>query len=57
MVPIPETNRVRYLEENMAILHVTISASDRKNIAERLVPIPAVGKRYVPDLMALSERA
>jgi len=57
MVPIPGTKRVRYLEENMGALHVTLSASDRKNIAERLAPIPVVGERYAPDLMALSERA
>jgi aryl-alcohol dehydrogenase-like predicted oxidoreductase len=57
MVPIAGTKRVRYLEENMGALRVSLTESDRKNIAERLAPIPVVGERYAPDLMTLSERA
>jgi len=57
VVPIPGTKRVRYLEENMGALRVTLTESDRKNIAERLAEIQVVGERYAPDLMALSEHA
>ena len=57
IVPIPGTKRVRYLEENMSALWVTLTESDRKNIAQRLAQIPVVGERYAPDLMALSEQA
>ncbi len=57
IVPIPGTKRVRYLEENMGALRVTLTESDRKNIAERLAQIQVVGERYAPDLMALSEHA
>ena len=57
IVPIPGTKRVRYLEENMGALHVSLTESDRKNIVERLAQIPVVGERYAPDLMALSDRA
>src|SRR5206468_4058585 len=35
IVPIPGTKRVRYLEENMGALSVTLTARDLKNIAAR----------------------
>src|SRR6266403_166370 len=57
LVPIPGTKRVRYLEENMDALKVTLTASDLKNIAARLAQIQVVGERYAPDMMALVQRA
>ena len=57
MVPIPGTKRLRYLEENMGALRVTLTESDRKKIAERLAPIQVIGERYTPDMMALVQRA
>jgi aryl-alcohol dehydrogenase-like predicted oxidoreductase len=57
IVPIPGTKRVRYVEENMGALRVTLTESDRKNIAEHIEQIQVVGERYAPDLMALSEQA
>ena len=57
IVPIPGTKRVRYLEENMDAIRVTLTESERKTIAERLAHIPIVGERYAPDLMALSQTA
>jgi aryl-alcohol dehydrogenase-like predicted oxidoreductase len=57
IVPIPGTKRVRYLEENMSALRVTLTERDRKNIADRFEQIQVVGERYAPDLMALSEQA
>ena len=57
MVPIPGTKRVRYLEENMAAVFVALTASDLKNIAERLAEIDIVGERYAPAMMALVNKA
>ena len=57
VVPIPGTKRVRYLEDNMGALHVSLTESDRKKIAERLAQIPVVGERYTPEMMALVQRA
>src|SRR6202047_5399356 len=57
LVPIPGTKRVRYLEDNMGGLRVTLTESDRKNIAERLAQIQIVGERYAPEMMALTEGA
>jgi aryl-alcohol dehydrogenase-like predicted oxidoreductase len=57
VVPIPGTKRVRYLEDNMGALRVSLTESDRKKIAERLAQIPVVGERYTPDMMALVQRA
>ena len=57
MVPIPGTKRVRYLEDNMGALGVTLNDGDRKKIAERLAQIPVVGERYAPEMMALVQRA
>src|SRR5258708_1170139 len=57
VVPIPGTKRVRYLEENIAALRVTLTESDRKHIAARLAQIPVVGERYAPEMMALVQRA
>ena len=57
VVPIPGTKRLRYLEENMGALRVTLTESDRKKIAERLAQIAVVGERYTPDMMALVQRA
>lgn len=57
MVPIPGTKRVRYLEENMGALQVTLTQSDLRNIADRLAEIDVVGERYTPAMMALVNRA
>jgi aryl-alcohol dehydrogenase-like predicted oxidoreductase len=57
VVPIPGTKRVRYLEDNMGALQVSLTESDRKKIAERLAQIQVVGERYTPEMMALVQRA
>ncbi|HKW64778.1 MAG TPA: aldo/keto reductase [Candidatus Acidoferrum sp.] len=57
MVPIPGTKRVRYLEENMAAVFVTLTDADLKNIAARLAEIDIVGERYAPAMMALVNKA
>jgi aryl-alcohol dehydrogenase-like predicted oxidoreductase len=57
LIPIPGTKRVRYLEDNMGALHVNLTESDRKKIAERVAQFQIVGERYTPDMMALVQRA
>jgi aryl-alcohol dehydrogenase-like predicted oxidoreductase len=57
VVPIPGTKRVRYLEDNMGALRVSLTDSDRKKIAERIAQIQVVGERYTPEMMALVQRA
>jgi aryl-alcohol dehydrogenase-like predicted oxidoreductase len=57
LVPIPGTKRVRYLEENMGALNVTLSPADLKRIEERLAQIEVVGERYTPQMMSLVQRA
>lgn len=57
MVPIPGTKRVRYLEENLGAVHVTLAESDLKNISDRLAEIDVVGERYAPAMMALVNKA
>lgn len=56
-VPIPGTKRVRYLEDNMGALNVTLTEADLKQIAARLAQIEIVGERYTPQMMALVQRA
>jgi len=56
-VPIPGTKRVRYLEENMGALEVTLSPVDLKHIEERLAQIQVVGDRYTSQMMSLVQRA
>ncbi len=57
LVPIPGTKRVRYLEENMGALNVTLSPADLKRIEARLAQIEVVGERYTPQMMSLVQRA
>jgi aryl-alcohol dehydrogenase-like predicted oxidoreductase len=57
LVPIPGTKRVRYLEENMGALNVTLRPADLKRIESRLAQIEVVGERYTPQMMSLVQRA
>ncbi|CAL9675554.1 Aldo-keto reductase IolS [Actinosynnema sp. ALI-1.44] len=54
VVPIPGTKRVKYLEENVAALDVTLTADDLRAI-EDATPTPA-GDRYPPEMLRLSNR-
>lgn len=57
VIPIPGTKRLRYLEDNMGALQVSLTENDRKKIAERTAQFQVVGERYTPDMMALVQRA
>jgi aryl-alcohol dehydrogenase-like predicted oxidoreductase len=57
IVPIPGTKRVKYLEENVGALDVTLSADDLAQI-EKFLPKGAVaGQRYNEQMMRLIDAA
>jgi len=56
IVPIPGTKRRKYLGENIGALAVVLSAADLARI-EKTFPRDSVsGERYLPAMMALTER-
>jgi len=57
LVPIPGTKRVRYLEDNLGALKVTLTEADLKQIAACLAQIEVIGERYTPQMMALVQGA
>jgi len=57
MVPIPGTKRLRYLEDNMGALQVSLTDTEKKKIADRMAQFRVVGERYTPDMMALVQGA
>jgi len=46
IVPIPGTKRISYLEENLAALDITLSESQKSDLAETFKPGTAAGERY-----------
>jgi aryl-alcohol dehydrogenase-like predicted oxidoreductase len=57
IIPIPGTKRVKYLEENVGALDVTLSADDLAQI-EKFLPKGAVaGERYNEQMMRLIDAA
>jgi aryl-alcohol dehydrogenase-like predicted oxidoreductase len=53
LAPIPGTKRLKYLEENMGALAVSLSEADLVEIREQVAKIPVAGERYTPEMMAL----
>jgi aryl-alcohol dehydrogenase-like predicted oxidoreductase len=53
MVPIPGTKRLRYLEDNIGALVVSLNKSELQEIREHVAKIPVAGERYTPEMMAL----
>jgi aryl-alcohol dehydrogenase-like predicted oxidoreductase len=52
-VPIPGTKRMKYLEENMGAINVTLNEADLREIDERCQRVKIFGERYAPEMMAL----
>ena len=52
VVPIPGTRRIAALEENIAALDVTLSATELAEIDAIFPPHAAMGARYVPAMMS-----
>lgn len=53
IVPIPGTKRLKYLEDNMGAIGVTLSPEDADAISDELAAIPVTGDRYKPAMMKL----
>ena len=56
IVPIPGTKRVKYLEENVAAVEISLSASDRHQIESVVSQGQVAGERYAPESFSLIER-
>jgi aryl-alcohol dehydrogenase-like predicted oxidoreductase len=56
IVPIPGTKRVRYLEDNMGAVDVSLSADELAQIDKLFPPGVAQGERYAESMMALVNR-
>ncbi|KAJ1570043.1 hypothetical protein HK096_004702 [Nowakowskiella sp. JEL0078] len=50
-ITIPGTKKLKYLEENLGALNVTITAEDDKKIREAISKIGVAGERYDPVTM------
>ena len=55
IVPIPGTKRLRYLEDNMGALQVSLSDSELLEIDREVQNAPVHGDRYTPEVMRLIE--
>ena len=53
IVPIPGTKRVKYLEDNMGALRVTLNQDDLRQIDEACEEFQVAGERYTKDMMAM----
>jgi aryl-alcohol dehydrogenase-like predicted oxidoreductase len=53
IVPIPGTKRIKYLEDNLGALRVSLTPEDANDIREELAAIPVTGDRYQPAMMKL----
>ena len=56
IVPIPGTKRVRYLEDNMGAVDVSLSPNELAQIDKLFPPGVAHGERYAEPMMALVNR-
>jgi aryl-alcohol dehydrogenase-like predicted oxidoreductase len=54
IVPIPGTKRVKYLEDNVGAVNVTLDAADLAELAS--IKDQVAGDRYTPEMMAMVER-
>ena len=53
LVPIPGTKRVKYLEDNMGALRVTLDDADLAEIDRACEEFQVAGERYTKDMMAM----
>ena len=55
-LPIPGTKRVRYLEDNLGALGVTLTPDELAQMDSLFPPGVAQGERYAESMMALLNR-
>lgn len=56
IIPIPGTKRRRYLEENVAAVEVTLTATEQAELDAVFPPDVAAGLRYPEEMMQLVNR-
>jgi aryl-alcohol dehydrogenase-like predicted oxidoreductase len=56
LVPIPGTKRVKYLEDNLGAVNVTLTQAELKEIDRLFPPGIASGERYAESMMTLVNR-
>jgi aryl-alcohol dehydrogenase-like predicted oxidoreductase len=56
MVPIPGTKRVKYLEDNLGAVNVSLTRPELEEIDRLFPPGAATGERYAEPMMALLNR-
>ncbi len=56
IVPIPGTKRIRYLEENVRALEVSLGPAEVERIANAISPEEVAGERYSPESQSLIDR-
>lgn len=56
IIPIPGTKKIKYLEENIAALDITLSCDDLQRITDIINRYPDVGERYSEGSMKLVNR-
>ena len=53
IVPIPGTKRLKYLEDNLGALRVSLTPEDVNDISDEVAAVPITGDRYQPAMMKL----
>lgn len=56
IVPIPGTKRVKYLEENVAAVSISLDAAQMSALDDALAPEKVSGPRYNPTVMSMIDR-
>jgi len=51
IVPIPGTKQLRYIEENAAAVHMTLSAAEQQQLETATARLPVMGERYTAEGM------
>ena len=51
IVPIPGTKQLRYIEENAAAVHITLSAAEQQQLETATARLPVMGERYTAEGM------
>lgn len=53
VVPIPGTKRLKYLEDNLGALRVSLTPDEVNDISDEIAAVPITGDRYQPAMMKL----
>ena len=51
IIPIPGTKKIKYLEENIGAVHVTVTAAENAEIRKAVENAEVIGQRYPEEMM------